>query len=508
MSTHLRHTSSNKDEKQVYDIPNVETGESSTGFVDDLESQNSHDLADDLHQGLKARHIQLIALGGCIGTGLFVGSGSTLATCGPAGLLTAYLIMSTVIYFIMNELGEMVCYLPTKGGAISDIAVRYVDESLGFATGWIYYYTFVILLCTEITAAAIVIEYWTDKVHIAVWITIFLVVIIGLNFLAVKYYGEAEFWFASLKIFCIIGLIIAGAFVEHLSHGNTGKFLDVWTGVIKSGFAFIVGPELVAIAAAETENPRRNIAKAAKRFVYRLMFFYVAGSLVIGIMVPSNNPNLLNGSSSAAASPFVIGIRSVGIKGLNHVINAAILTSAWSSGNSFFYAASRTLLSLAKEGKAPKVFLKINRNGVPYVACALTALIGFIGWIVIGISYLRWRKAVIYNGLWDRVPFKTILQPYGTYYSVGFITLICLTNGYATFFGKFAAADFVAAYITLPVFFLLYFGHKIFTKNWKWAYPVSEIDVLSGLEHVEKLTETAPTPNPTTWYGKVWAWAM
>lgn len=558
MSTHLRHTSSNKDEKQVYDIPNVETGESSTGFVDDLESQNSHDLADDLHQGLKARHIQLIALGGCIGTGLFVGSGSTLATCGPAGLLTAYLIMSTVIYFIMNELGEMVCYLPTKGGAISDIAVRYVDESLGFATGWIYYYTFVILLCTEITAAAIVIEYWTDKVHIAVWITIFLVVIIGLNFLAVKYYGEAEFWFASLKIFCIIGLIIVGiviffgggpnqhkvrgfqywnnpgAFVEHLSHGNTGKFLDVWTGVIKSGFAFIVGPELVAIAAAETENPRRNIAKAAKRFVYRLMFFYVAGSLVIGIMVPSNNPNLLNGSSSAAASPFVIGIRSVGIKGLNHVINAAILTSAWSSGNSFFYAASRTLLSLAKEGKAPKVFLKINRNGVPYVACALTALIGvlsylnvssgtskvfnwfsnistisgFIGWIVIGIAYLRWRKAVIYNGLWDRVPFKTILQPYGTYYSVGFITLISLTNGYATFFGKFAAADFVAAYITLPVFFLLYFGHKIFTKNWKWAYPVSEIDVLSGLEHVEKLTETAPTPNPTTWYGKVWAWAM
>lgn len=450
-------------------------------------------------------------------------------------------------------------YLPTKGGAISDLIVRYVDESLGFATGWIYYYTFVILLCTEITAASMVIQYWTDKVPIAVWITIFLLVIICLNFLAVKYYGEAEFWFASLKIFCIVGLIIVGiviffgggpnqkgirgfhywnepgAFTEHLSHGNTGKFLDVWTGVIKSGFAFIVGPELVAIAAAETQNPRRNIAKASKRFVYRLMFFYVAGSLVIGIMVPYNNDSLLNAdSSTAAASPFVIGIQSVGIKGLNDVINAAILTSAWSSGNSFFYAASRVLLSLSKEGKAPKIFLKVNKHGVPYFACALTSIIGvlsylnvssgtkkvfdwfsnictisgFIGWILIGIAYLRWRKAVIYNGLWDRVPFKTIFQPYGTYYSVFFIGLLSLTNGYATFFGEFVAADFIAAYITLPVFFGLYFGHKIFTRNWKWCYPVNEIDVLSGLEHVEKISEEAPCPQPTTWYGKVWAWAM
>ncbi|CCH42991.1 Proline-specific permease [Wickerhamomyces ciferrii] len=550
-----------KDEKfnDSLNIAEAGTGDSSAGYIEDLESQNEHDIADELHQGLKSRHIQLIALGGCIGTGLFVGSGSSLSSCGPAGLLTAYLIMSTVIYFVMNQLGEMVCYLPNKGGAISDLVQRYVDESLSFATGWIYFYTFFILICSEVTAAAIVIEYWTEKVHIAVWITIFLLVIIGLNFLAVKYYGEAEFWFSSMKVFCILGLLIVGiviffgggpnqtsvrgfqywndpgAFVEHLSSGNTGRFLDVWTGVIKSAFAFIVGPELVAIAAAETQNPRRNIAKASKRFIYRLMFFYCASALVIGVIVQSNNKRLLSGSSTASASPFVIGIQAVGIKGLNHVINGAILTSAWSAGNSFFYAATRSLLSLAKAGKAPKIFLKVNKQGVPWVACAFTAIIcclsylnvssgsaqvftwftnistisGLIGWVIIGITYLRWKAAVKFNGLWDRVPFKTILQPYGTYYSIGFISLICLTNGYATFF-DFVAADFIAAYITLPVFFGLFVGHKVFTRNWKLCYPVAEVDVLSGLERTEKMTEIAKAneDNPTTWYGKAWSWLL
>jgi amino acid transporter len=541
--------STGKDEKSPYVITN-DAGESSTGFVDDLEIQNQ-EHGDDLHRGLKSRHIQLIALGGCIGTGLFVGSGAALAKCGPAGLLTGYLILSTVIYFVMNNLGEMVCYLPQKGGTVSDLAKRYVGPSLGFATGWIYYYTFVILICSEITAAAIVIEYWTTKVHIAVWIVIFLVVIIGLNFLAVQFYGEAEFWFASLKIFCILGLIIVGiviffgggpnqthvlgfhywktpgAFAYHLLPGNTGRFLDCWTAVIKSGFAFIVGPELVAVATAETQRPRRNIAKASNRFVYRLMFFYVVGSIVIGVIVPYNNPNLLSGTGNAAASPFVIGIQLVGIKVLNHIINACILTSAWSSGNSFYYAASRFLKNMAEDGDAPKIFAKTNKYGVPWIACILTGCVsllsflnvsnsgskvfawfsnlctisGFIGWIIIGITYLRWRKAVMYNGLWDRVPFKTPFQPYGTYYFIFVITLICITNGYAVFF-DFNGADFVAAYLTLPVFFLLYFGHKLFTKNWIWALPIEELDVISGLEEAEKIEadfEAKAKPLNTVW---------
>ena len=534
--------------------------EASAGVVE-LESQPSiiAEEEDDLHRGLKARHIQLMALGGAIGTGLFVGSGAALAKCGPAGLLTGYLILSTVIYFVMNALGEMVCYIPQQGGAISDLAKKYVSPSLGFATGWIYYYTFVILICSEVTAAALVIEYWTKKVHIAVWIIIFVAVIIGLNFLAVKYYGESEFWFASLKIICIVGLIILGvviffggapnqhgvlgfhywktpgAFAYHLLPGNTGRFLDCWTAVIKSGFAFIVSPELVAIASAETQRPRRNINKAARRFVYRLMFFYILGTLVIGIMVPYNNPDLMSGTGNASASPFVIGIQLVGIHVLNHIINAVILSSAWSSGNSFFYAASRFLKSMADVGDAPKIFRRTNKYGVPYIACGLTAALsmisflnvsssganvfawfsnlctisGFIGWVIIGVCYLRWRKAVFYNGLWDRVPFKTPLQPYGTYYFMFVITLVCITNGYAVFF-DFNGPDFVAAYLTLPVFFLLYFGHKLFTRDWSWGHPVDEIDVITGLDEAEQIEADfeAKTIPPTTVWGKFIDWLL
>lgn len=512
-----------------------------------------------LHHALKSRHIQLIALGGTIGTGLFIGSGGTLARCGPAALLTGYLVLSTVIYFIMNQLGVMVTYLPQQG-AISQIATRYVDPSLGFATAAVYVYTMLILLPAEISAAAMVIRYWNTSIHMAVWIVIMLALVVVLNFSAVKYYGETEFWFASLKIILIVGLIILGIviffgggpaqhgvlgfhywktpgpFVEHLSHGNTGRFLDVWTALIKSGFAFITGPELVCITAAESENPRRNITKASRRFVWRLMFFYCIGSLVIGVIVGHNDPQLLNASSSdASASPFVIGIQHAGIKVLNHIINAVILTSALSAGNSFFYAGSRYLYAMAMNGQTPKVFKRTNRFGIPYVCCAfatavgclaflnvssssadvfnwlsnISTISGFIGWIIIGISFLRFRKAIIYNGLWDRLPYKPVGAPYTTYYSIGFIFLLTLTNGYAVFF-NFKVSDFIAAYITLPFFLVFYFGHKIWNKNWKLYIPLEEIDVISDLEDAERFERAYEEKfvRPTTLGGRFLEWAL
>ncbi|KAH3685066.1 hypothetical protein WICPIJ_003943 [Wickerhamomyces pijperi] len=532
-------------------------------FPKDEESQISNDTTtteeEGLHHGLKSRHIQLIALGGTIGTGLFIGSGGTLSKCGPAPLLTGYLVLSTVIYFIMNQLGVMVAYLPQDGGSISGIATRYVDPSLGFATAAVYVYTMLILLPAEISAAAMVIRYWNTSINIAVWIVIMLVIVVVLNFSAVKYYGETEFWFASLKIILIVGLIILGvviffgggpsqhgvlgfhywkvpgAFVEHLSHGNTGRFLDVWSALIKSGFAFITGPELVCITAAESESPRRNVSKASRRFVWRLMCFYCVGSLVIGVIVPSNNTKLLNGGSDASASPFVIGIQNAGIKVLNHIINAVIFTSALSAGNSFFYAGSRYLYAMAMNGQTPAVFKKTNRYGVPYVCCSFAAAVGclaflnvssssadvfnwlsnistisgFIGWIIIGISFLRFRKAIIHNGLWDRLPYKPVGAPYSTYYTVTFIGILALTNGYAVFF-DFNAADFIASYITLPFFGVFYFGHKIWTKNWKFYLPLEEIDVISGLDFADKqeMEYEEKFVKPTTKLGKFMDWAL
>lgn len=270
-----------------------------------------------------------------------------------------------------------------------------------------------------------------------------------LNIVTVSVYGEAEFWFASIKIITIIGLIILGivlffgggpkhdrlgfrywenpgAFNPYLVKGNTGKFLAFWTAFVRSGFAFILSPELITTAAGEAVAPRRNIPKAAQRFIYRLLFFYILGSLIIGVTVPSNDAQLLHAigtsASGASASPFVIGIQRAGISGLNHVINAAILTSAWSSANAWLYSGSRVLYTLACEGQAPAIFRKCNRYGVPWVAVLasfavsllsylnvsnsgatvftwftnLSTISGFIAWIVVLITYI---VSVLYGNL-------------------------------------------------------------------------------------------------------------
>ena len=518
-----------------------------------------------LQQGLKSRHIQLIAVGGGIGTGLFVGTSSTLATCGPAGLVISYIIISTVIYPVMNAFGEMVCYLPGNGndsaGSAAYLVGKYVDSSLGFATAWDYYYCLIILTAAECTAASGVIEYWTTAVPKGVWILIFLLVIILLNCSPVKYYGESEFWFASIKVLCIIGLIMMsfilfwgggpnrdrvgfrywvhpGPFVYHITTGSFGRFLDVYTGIIKGGFAFILGPELVAVTSSECEDQRANIAKASRRFVWRLMCFYVFGALSVSVIVASNDPVLENalaqGKPGAGSSPFVIGIQNFGIKVLPHIINFCILSSAWSAGNAFMFASTRSLLTMAKNGQAPKILGRINRFGVPYMALALSSAIaclaflnasastadvfnwfsnistiaGFIGWLCSCIAYLRFRKAIEYNGLLDRLPYRGPLMPYAVYYSIFVVAIVTLTNGYATFIPKYwRVADFIAAYINLPIFITLWFGHKIWTRTFfkKWWKPVEVIDVTNGLEEIEEKTRELDEARvyPTTIWGKI-----
>jgi len=309
----------------------------------------------------------------------------------------SFVVISLVIWVVMNSIGEMTTWLPIPGASPAFYVNRFFEPSLAFAAGWNYWYAYSMLVAAEISAASVVIGYWTTSVNVAVWITILLVIVIGLNIFAVAAFGEAEFWFASIKIIALMGLIILGiviffggapdhtrlgfyywqtpgAFNPYLVGGNTGRFLGFWTALVRSGFAFILSPELVAIAAGESEAPRRNIPKAASRFVYRLIFFYCVGSLVISVICPFDDPNLLNGSSNASASPFVIGIQRAGIPVLNHIINAVILTSATSAANSFLYAASRNLYSLACTNQAPSIFKICSKKGnVPYVAVLFSA---------------------------------------------------------------------------------------------------------------------------------------
>ncbi|KAI5467808.1 amino acid permease/ SLC12A domain-containing protein [Mariannaea sp. PMI_226] len=510
---------------------------------------------DQLHRGLKSRHIQFLALGGTIGTGLFIGSGAILARNGPAPLFMGYCFMMLIVWVMMNILAEMVTYLPMRGITIPYFTGRFVDPSLAFACGWNYWYAYTMLLGAESVAAGIVVDYWQPPVNIGLWIAIVLIIILLLNIFAVSFFGEAEFWFASIKLIALCGLLILavviffgggpnqhhvrgfhywkdpGAFIEFKAEGATGRFLSFWAAFISGGFAFITAPELVAISAGETVAPRRNIPKAARRFIYRLAFFYALGSLMIGILVPSNDKKLL-GASNASASPFVIGIQNVGIPVLNHIINACILTSAWSAGNSFLYSGSRVLYSMALNNQAPKWFGITNKRGVPWVAVLFTwafgclaflnvsnsgavvfnwfvnisTISGFIAWIVVMITYIRFRKAMEFNNMLDVLPYKTPLQPYATWVVLVVITILTLTNGFALFIhGNWNTQSFIAAYITLPIFFALYLGHKLWYRT-SWYIPIPSVDVMTGKREMDELEAMDVPPVPKNWVEKVWFW--
>ena len=466
--------------------------------------------------------------------------------------------MMLVVYNVMNNLAEIVTYLPMRGITIPYFIKRFVDPSLAFAAGWNYWYAYAILVAAEATAGAILLEYWETPVHNAVWITIFLVVVLFLNIVAVEVFGEAEFWFASIKFITIIGLVILGfvimlggspndqgrlgfrywnnpgAFKPYIVQGNSGRFLAYWTAFVRAGFAFITSPELIALAAGETIAPRRNIPKAAGRFVYRLAIFYGLGSFIIGVIVPSDDDRLLSGSSNASASPFVIGIQRAGIAGLNHVVNVAVLTSAWSAGNAFLFSGSRVLYGMALNGEAPKIFGKTSKKGVPYVAVLATWVIGllaylnvsntgaqvflwfsnistisgFIAWIVVMITYIRFRKAMIFNNLLESLPYRTPFQPYLTYFVLGVVSLLTLTNGFQVFVpANWSVSDFLAAYITIPIFIVLYAGHKIYFRT-PFAIKVEHIDVTTGVREMNELCKDDITgaPVPKNVMQKIWYW--
>jgi len=507
---------------------------------------------------LKARHISMIAIGGTIGTGLFVGSGEALSNGGPVGLLLGYTIMGSVVYSMMVALGEMATLFPVSG-SFTHYATRWLDPALGFALGYNYWYSYAITLPTEITAAAIVISYWDATTTPAAWITIFLFVIVLINFCGVRYYGEAEFWFSLVKVTTIVGLILLGLILD-LGGGPThdrigfrywknpgpfnqyngiagakGRFLAFWATFINAAFSFL-GTEIVALAAAEAENPRRNVPKAIRRVFYRILLFYIGGVIVIGWLVAYNDPRLLGGTGTAASSPFVIAISNAQIKALPSIVNAVILISAFSAGNSDLYAASRTLYGLACVGQAPRFLRYCTKGGLPVWCVLITALAGplaylnvsangvtvfnwfvnitsitgLITWDIILITYARFYAGLKYHGI-DRntLPYKAPFQPYATYFGIFFITIIIIFNGFSVFLkGNWDVNVFITAYICLPIFLFFYLIWKI-AKRPKFVH-VQDMDFETGRRELEEMNEeeTAKYVAPTSIGGKIWDWLM
>lgn len=352
-----------------------------------------------LKRSLKARHLNMIAIGGAIGTGLFVASGASISTAGPGGALVAYALIGVMVYFLMTSLGEMATLMPVSG-SFETYATRFVDPALGFALGWNYWYNWAITVACELVAGALVMKFWFPDVPGVIWSGLFLVLLFALNFTSAKMYGEAEFWFAGIKvvtifIFLAVGvLMIFGIMGGHNTGFQnwtiedapfSGGFATIFSIAMVAGFSF-QGTELVGIAAGESENPEKNVPKAINTVFWRILIFYIGALTIIGFVLPYTDPNLLKaGTDNIAMSPFTLIFERAGLGIAAAVMNAVILTSVLSCGNSGLYASSRMLYAMAQEGKAPAFLKKVSKSGVPvnclYFTTAIS-LIAFLGYLV------------------------------------------------------------------------------------------------------------------------------
>lgn len=468
------------------------------------------DDAGSTHSGLRRtlapRHLTMIAMGGAIGTGLFVASGNTIATAGPGGALLAYVVIGFMVFLLMQSLGEMATYLPVSG-AFGEYATRFVSPSFGFAIGWNYWYNWAITVAAELVAAALIMRYWLPDVPSWVWSALFLAVLFGLNALSTRTYGESEFWFSMIKVltvvvFLVLGvLMILGILGDAASPGfenwTTGEapFVGGGAGILAiflvAGFSF-QGTELVGVAAGEAENPERTVPKALRTVFFRILLFYVGAITVIGFLIPYTSPNLLGSEvEDISISPFTLVFENAGVLAAASVMNAVILTAILSAGNSGLYASTRMLWALAQSGKAPRFLARVNRRGVPMnallvttavgAACFLTTLIGdgaayvwlvsasglagFIVWMGIAWSHYRFRRAYVAQGGDVRdLPYRAALFPLGPVVALVLCTVVILGQNYEAFLGgQVDLAAAASAYIGLPLFLALWAGHKLVT---------------------------------------------
>lgn len=466
----------------------------------------------ELRRALKPRHLAMIAIGGSIGTGLFVASGATIAEAGPGGALLSYALIGLMVYFLMTSLGELAAYMPTSG-SFATYGSRYVEPGFGFALGWNYWYNWAVTVAVDLVAAQLVMGYWFPEVSGWIWSAVFLAVIFALNYLSVKSYGEAEYWFALIKVATVIIFLITGTLMLFgiLSGGEAieqARGWDNWfigdapfvgglpamIGVaMYVGFSF-QGTELIGIAAGESENPSKNIPSAVRKVFWRILLFYVLAILIISLIIPYDSPRLLsNDVSDISVSPFTLVFENAGLAFAAALMNAVILTAVLSAGSSGMYASTRMLYALAEEGKAPKIFAKLSANGVPrnalYATTAVAALCflsylfgentmylwllnasgmtGFIAWLGIAISHYRFRKGYMAQGrnLAD-LPYTSGFFPYGPIFAFALCLIITLGQYYQqAISGQFIWGDFIATYIGLIIFALIWGGYRLTKKS-------------------------------------------
>lgn len=459
-----------------------------------------------LRRKLESRHLNMIAIGGAIGTGLLVASGGTISQAGPGGALAAYAVIGLMVFLLMQSLGEMSTWLPSAG-SFEEWATRWISPSFGFASGWNYWFNWAITVAAELVAVSLVMRYWFPTVESWVWSAAFLALLFLLNAITVKGFGEAEFYLAMVKVvtvivFLLIGLGMIVGIIAGPSPGaanwtvGDAPFANSWTGwlsiLIIAGFSF-QGTELIAVAAGEADDPERTIPKAVHSVFFRITLFYIGAIAVIGFLLPYTDPHLLASEiADVSVSPFTLVFEKAGILGAAAVMNAVVLTAILSAGNSGMYASSRMLYSLAVSSKAPKIFAKVNRRGVPMPALLattavggfafLTSLIGdgaaylwlitvsglsgFIVWAGVAFSHYRFRKAFKAQGRdVAELPFKSKFYPLGPIVAFALVLVVVFGQNVEMFSGNVSLGALFSTYVGLIAFFLLWLGHKIITGS-------------------------------------------
>ncbi|KGR77351.1 amino acid permease [Ureibacillus sinduriensis] len=469
----------------------------------------------ELKRSLKSRHIAMISLGGTIGTGLFLASGASIAQAGPGGALVAYVVIGIMVYFLMTSLGEMAAFMPTSG-SFSTYATKFVDPAFGFAMGWNYWYNWAITIAAEISAVSLIMKYWFPDSSSALWTVLFIAVVLTFNLLSVRAYGESEYWFAMIKVVTVIVFIVVSFLMifgilkghdpigfENFFVGDApfnGGFLAIFGIFLAAGFSF-QGTELLGITAGETDDPGKNIPKAVRSVFWRILLFYILAILAIGLLIPYTDSRLL--SEDIAVSPFTLVFDKLGIAFAASVMNAIILTAMLSAGNSGLYASSRMLWQLAVDGKAPKIFAKLSKRGIPVYALLATlavgclaflssffgdgvvymwllnasGLSGFIAWVGIAISHYRFRKAYVIQGHdVNLLPYKARFYPFGPLFALIVCIIVIVGQNYTAFsLGSIDWYGIAVSYIGIPLFIALWIGYKIKYKT--KIVPLEECDV-------------------------------
>lgn len=521
----------------------VKTGYDELEF-DDSDSKTHYLYSTQTFRRLKNRHVQLIAISGVIGTALFVAIGKALYKGGPASLLIAFAVWCVPILCITVSTAEMVCFLPVSSPFLR-LAAKCVDDSLAVMASWNFWFLQCVQIPFEIVSVNTIIHYWRDDYSAAITLVVQIVLYLLISICAVRYYGEMEFWLASFKIILALGLFLftfvtmlggnprhdrygfryygENPFKKYYPNGDTsanasiGYLQGFLACVIQASFT-IAGGEYISMLAGEVELPRKVMPRAFKQVFVRLTFLFLGSCLCVGIVCSSNDSNLtaaINESRpGAGASPYVIAMNNLGISVLPDIVNAALVTAAFSAGNAYTYCSSRTLYGMALDGYAPKLFTRCNRFGVPIYSVGISLLWGLISllqlnensavvlnWLinlitasqlinfaVLCIIYLFFRRVyLLHRDSLPALPFRSWWQPYTAIVGlVSAIAMICL-QGYTVFFPSlWTTKDFLFCYLMVFIDLGIYIGYKFFYRFGKDKFrDPREVDFTEELKEVE-----------------------